>query len=137
MAINTRGKRKLLLDNQKYYWYVLDEWGRTEFDGVQIRIIPLNQNFQISYGINQIENRRFLSIHLQKNGAHLCLYCPKFENENDVMTNHGIKNILLWCRNTIEKKNQQIVPNLYPTPKDEDSSKLIENVFEELIKTIK
>ncbi|MCA5005249.1 hypothetical protein [Sphingobacterium bovistauri] len=137
MAINSKGKRKLLLDNQKYYWYVLDEWGRTEFDGVQIRIIPSNQSFQISYGINQIENRRFLSIHLQKDGAHLRFYCPKFENENNIMTNHGIKNILLWCRNTIENKSHQIVPNLYPTSKNENSIEFIDNVFEELIKTIK
>lgn len=137
MAINSRGKRKVTLDNQKYYWYVLDEWGRTEFDGVQIRIVPLNQSFLISYGIKQIESKRFLFIDLQKDGSRLRLYCPKFENENDIMTNHGIKNILLWCRNTIENKNQQIVPNLYPTSKAEDSYKVVENIFEELIKTIK
>ena len=137
MSINTRGKRKLLLDNQKYYWYVLDEWGRTEFDGVQIRIIPLNQSFLISYGIKQIESKRYLFICLKNDGSRLRLYCPKFENENDIMTNHGIKNILLWCRNTIEKKNQQIVPNLYPTSKNENSIEFIDNVFEKLIKTIK
>lgn len=137
MAINSRGKRKVTLDNQKYYWHVLDEWGRTEFDGVQIRIVPLNQSFLISYGIKQIESKRYLFIHLQKDGFRLRLYCPKFENENDIMTNHGIKNILLWCRNTIENKSQQIVPNLYPTSKAEDSYKVVENIFEELIKTIK
>lgn len=136
MAINSKGKRKLILNNQKYYWYVLEDWGRTEFDGVQIRIIPSNQSFTISFGINQVEENRFLSIHLQKDGSHLRLYCPKFENENDIITNHGIKNIILWCKNTIENKSQQIVPNLYPTLKDNDSSKIIEIVFNELIKTI-
>ncbi|MBQ0152796.1 MAG: hypothetical protein KBS61_07885, partial [Chryseobacterium sp.] len=74
MAINSKGKRKLILNNQKYYWYVLEDWGRTEFDGVQIRIIPSNQSFRISFGINQVEENRFLSIHLQKDGSHLRLY---------------------------------------------------------------
>lgn len=137
MAINSSRKRKVTLNNQKYFWFILDKWGQTEFDGIQLRIIPSNQSFYLSYGIGQAEEKRFLSLRFQKNGTHLRLYCPKFENENDIVTNLNIKHIILWCRNTIENKTYQIVPNLYSTSKDLQSDERCNTFLEELLLTIR
>ncbi len=64
MGISKKGKRKIIINSKTYLWWVFNECDQTEFDGVQVKIVPENQIGYLKYGLEQNE-KRFLVLGLR------------------------------------------------------------------------
>lgn len=133
MAISKKTKRVVLINSQKFFWWVFNEWDQTEFDGIQTKIIPENQKFYIKYGIEQDNHDRYIVISLRENKSKIHLYCPKFESENQVLTNKGIKNIIEWCSKALNNSDKKMVQHAYKSNEGIIKFENYDEVFKEIV----
>lgn len=108
MGISKKNKRKLIFQEQDFYW-----WIKEEFDGnggmLEINIATEDKSFLVKYyAIQDKSTTRYLTVIgkffsglLQKNGNWKRFACPNFV---PTFKNHGIgpkniESILTWCYN--------------------------------------
>jgi len=107
MAISKKGKRKITVNSENYLWWIFHEVDQTEFDGIQIKIVAENQSGYIKYGLEQVNEKRYVSIGLNQNKYKVHLHCPKFENNNEIITPSGIEALIKWSLNLSEIKSKK------------------------------
>ncbi len=115
MAINKRNKNRAIVDDKEYLWWVFDEYDQTEFDGIQIKAVCSDQTHFFKYGLEQIEDNRSVVLALRDYTKLVHLTCPKFENEDGIITKSGITRLIKWCKNkkhqilyALDKKNNDL-----------------------------
>ncbi len=113
MGISKKSKRVVTSGSKKYFWWIFDEWDQSAFDGIQVKIVPESQEFYIKYGIQQNDEERFVVISLRENKSKIHLYCPKFENNDQILSNSGVKNIISWCKKALSKNDAALVRHAY------------------------
>lgn len=110
MAINRKGKRKITVNSKEYLWWVYDEQDQTAFDGAQIKIVAADQTMYFHYGLQQLEEDRYVVMALHHDAGLISLRCPKFENENSIITPAGINKLINWCKQEPDaEKKREIV----------------------------
>lgn len=96
MSVNKKGKRKLIYNNQLYYWHViLDE---DAYDEYYLQIIHKDKEFILQYRINQIADeflRPKISI-LKSNRLKSGLYTFFPSLDDKIITPKLVVNILNW-----------------------------------------
>ncbi len=107
MAISKKGKRKITVNSENYLWWIFNENDQTEFDGVQIKIVAENQSGYFKYGLEQIDEQRYISIGLNQNKFKVHILCPKFENDDGIITPSGIGNLIRWSLSESEIKSKE------------------------------
>lgn len=118
MPISKKQKRTITVDGKTYLWWVFDEVDQTEFDGMQIKLIAEDQSHYLKYGLEQSDDNRRVVIGLQNAGVLIQLECPKFEDEQGIITPSGIRELIEWCRvrpdeNTIRTIKHAYEPKLH------------------------
>ncbi|MFD2563819.1 hypothetical protein [Aquimarina rubra] len=107
MAISKKGKRKITVNSENYLWWIFTEFDQTEFDGVQIKIVAENQSGYLKYGLEQIDKKRYISIGLNQNKYKVHILCPKFENDDGIITPSGIETLIKWSLSVSEIKSKE------------------------------
>lgn len=98
MGINRKGKRKITVNSKEYLWWVYHEQDQSSFDGDQIKIVAADQAMYFHYGLQQFEGDRYVLMALHHEAGSISLPCPKFENENGIITPAGISKLINWCK---------------------------------------
>lgn len=127
MAINKRNKNRVLVNEIEYLWWVFDEYDQTEFDGIQVKVVCSNQVFFFKYGLEQADNKRYIVLALNDYVKLVHLSCPKFENQEGIITKSGIIKLIEWCK----KEKQEIIYAL-----DGHNNKLSNNEKYSLLKDL-
>jgi hypothetical protein len=110
MAISNKGKRKITVNSKNFLWWVYYEDEQTEFDGLQIKIIGKDQSVTLHYGLQQSDEKRYVSLSLGDQKSGTWLPCQKFENEDGIITPSAIAKLITWCSTeTDEKHKDQVV----------------------------
>lgn len=99
MAISKKGKRKITINSRKYLWWVFNEYDQTEFDGNQVKLIAEDQKIYFKYGLEQIDDKRYIVIALDQNRYKVHLYCPKFEDDKGLILPSGLNKMVQWVIN--------------------------------------
>ena len=97
MAINKKGKRKIVVNSKTYLWWFFNEYDQTTFDGKQIRIIAEDQTVCLGYGLEQKDNKRIIRFVFNRERGIIHIECPKFENDLGIMTPSGISELIKWA----------------------------------------
>lgn len=97
MAISKKGKRSITVNDRVYLWWVSEEYDQTAFDGIQVRIVAEDQALYFKYGLQQAPEKRFLVAALGHDAGSIHLLCPKFENDQEIITPSGISALIKWC----------------------------------------
>lgn len=105
MGVATKGKRKILVDGETYYWYVVDDYEVLDL-GADKRLTVLSESkqFLIHYPINQSSDGENLIIILWRTfGGEgpwgKCwqrIVSPKWEL-NGVIAPSSVANLIRWC----------------------------------------
>jgi len=96
MAISTKGKRKVLIGNRLYLWWVFDEVDQTEFDGIQVKIVAEDQSIYLKYGLEQGDEDRYMVLSFNNDLGRVHVKCPKFESDEGIISSSGIKELITW-----------------------------------------
>ena len=131
MAISKKNKRKVVFEGKEYLWWVFDEVDQTEFDGIQTKVVCSDQGHFFKYGLQQINADRKVVFALNNYSKLVHFTCPKFENEEGIITKSGICTLIQWCKSqgaqimyAVDQKNNRL------------SNKEKETLLEELRKII-
>lgn len=134
MAISTKGKRKITVNEKKYFWWIFDEFDQTEFDGLQIKIISENQNGYIKYGLQQFDNNnRYVSIGLKNHKYKIHTLSPKFEDENGIIKPSNIEKLIKWSLSENEKTISHCYGAKIGIISSKDFSKTHKNIISEIL----
>ncbi len=106
-----RAKRKIVVNSKAFYWWVYDFHNQTAFDGVQLHMEAEIQSLYLSYGLEQGESERFVIVSTPN--ASIALRCPKFENNSGIITQTGIRELILWCSQSGDKNNEREITGAY------------------------
>ncbi len=110
MAISKKGKRKITVNSKRFVWWIFDEYDQNTFDGVQIKIVSEDQSVIIQYGLQERDESRCVVLRPGDQKSGICMPCPKFENEDGILTPSGIAALIKFCSTeTNEKHKDQIV----------------------------
>nr|WP_294861585.1 hypothetical protein [uncultured Fluviicola sp.] len=113
MAISKKQKRTITVDEKTYLWWVFDETDQTAFDNTQIKLISEDQSHYIQYGLEQEDENRRVVIGLQNAGVLIQLECPKFEDEQGIITPAGIRKLIEWCRVRPDEHTTRTIKHAY------------------------
>ncbi|MCJ8155382.1 hypothetical protein MKJ01_16575 [Chryseobacterium sp. SSA4.19] len=95
MAIRSKNKRRVSVDNKEYLWWVFDEYDQTEFDGIQIKAICSDQTHFIKYGLQQEPDDRKLVLAWENYTKLVHLSSPPvFEDNEGIISMAGIKEMI-------------------------------------------
>lgn len=135
MTISKKGKRKITLDGRTYHWWGFHEMDQTSFDGDQIKLVAEDQSHYIQYGLQQEDSERFVVIGLSREQGLVSLKCPKFENEQGVITPSGIRKLVEWSKKKPGEATIRVITHAYapkvPLPlSEEDRQKLYQHILD-------
>ncbi|WP_343636633.1 hypothetical protein [Fluviicola sp.] len=121
MGISKKGKRKIVVGGKTYFWWVYNEYNESRFDGDRLQLVAEDQSHSIIYGLQQEDDKRLAAINLRHSQGSVCIECPKFENEQGIITPAGIRKLVEWCKagtsSKIEFANHQDIP--YPLSEEQ------------------
>ncbi len=95
MAINTKGKRKIVIRDQTYYWWVKDIYDY--WVGLRLFIIPEHGNWSISYDLQQSNEDRTVRLHMKNGQNGINLKCEQLEEQDYKITPKDVQYIIEWC----------------------------------------
>lgn len=99
MAISSKNKRRVSVDNKEYLWWVFDEYDQTEFDGIQVKAVCSDQTHFIKYGLQQEPDDRKLVLAWENYNRLVHLSSPSvFEDNKGIISTTGIKEMIQWCK---------------------------------------
>ena len=113
MGVNSKGKRKIIVDGDTYYWYVTSISMPWLVDAPRnIYVFSADKKFRIEYIVLlpwenvqthlKIHNQGYGNLSLPK-GQH-CFLCPTWENEQGGMIPSRVRDMVLWCLSQTEKE---------------------------------
>lgn len=129
MAISKKNKRKVIVDGKEYFWWVFDEYDQTTFDGIQVKIVSADQTHFFKYGLQQAEKKRRVVLALKNYTKSVHLSCPKFENEERIITNSGINRLIQWCKN-VKDGTQYVLISKYKKMTESEKKDLLKELQE-------
>ena len=134
MGITKKGKRKIVIDGRTYFWRGFNEQDQTTFDGDQIQLVAEDQSHTISYGLQQDDGKRFAAIRLRHEQGSICLECPKFEDQNGIITPSGIRKLVEWCKTRPDDSNLRVlVPAYYPKKNNRLPEEELQKIYEHIL----
>ncbi|MCE3228602.1 MAG: hypothetical protein K0S32_3153 [Bacteroidetes bacterium] len=136
MAISSKGKRKIIVNSKTWYWWVFWEMDQTEFDGIQIKVIPENQSTFIKYGMQQQNEKRFVAIALKNYSSGVQVHCPKFENEDGNITPNGVRELIEWCCAVPDENNIRVARYAQNNKKGILKGKEARDLLSEIVKKL-
>ena len=113
MSISPRNKRRITVSNRLYFWWVFNEVDQTAFDGNQIKLVAEDQSHYIKYGLEQSNSDRNAVISLRNEVALIAIACPKFEDDNGIITPGGIRKLIEWCTTRQDEQNLRVITHAY------------------------
>ena len=113
MAISRKGKRKIIIADRPFLWWVFDEFDQTEFDGIQVKIVAEDQSLYLKYGLQQQDNSRYVVLALKNHTAKIHLLCPKFEDGDGIISSSGIKRLVAWSKIGPSEINHREIVHAY------------------------
>ncbi len=128
MAISKKNKNRVVVEGKEYLWWVFDEHDQGVFCGIQVKIVCSDQTHYVQYGLQQDADDLKVVVVLRNETNAVCFECPRFENEDGIITKTGIARMVMWCKN--ETKNK-----LYEADKNKHDSKM--NDYQSELKAIK
>ncbi|WP_419870361.1 hypothetical protein [Chryseobacterium sp. CT-SW4] len=104
MAISKKNKSRISVDGKEYIWWVFTEYDQTEFDGIQVKAVCVDQTHFIKYGLQQKENNSKVVLALKNYNKLVHLSSPpKFENDEGIITKIGINRMIKWCKQNVHE----------------------------------
>jgi len=97
MTISTKGKRKIIVNQRLYLWWVFNEIDQTEFDGLQVKVVAEDQSIYLKYGLQQKPNNQYLVVSFNHNLGKVHILCPSFENDTGIITPSGVSELINWA----------------------------------------
>jgi len=135
MSLSKKGKRKIIVNSQVYYWWVFNEHDQNTFDGNQIKIVSEDQTFNITYAIHN-DTKRIVQLELYRDKGKIQIECPKFENESGIITPSGISKLIQWiCTKPTDDTPRKITFGYNKKGLNElESNALYKNILEKITK---
>lgn len=100
MAITTKKRRKLVINNRRFIWYIKDD---SDSAGFVLHVISEDKNFIVAYHLHQPESTRYLIILGQEfpglsdaGGNWIRVRCPQWEM-NHIITPASVRRLIEWC----------------------------------------
>ena len=97
MAISSKGKRRICVNQRTYLWRVFDHYDQSWFDGVQIIVAAMDQTLFLRYGLHQSNDSRTTMISRGRGAPHIRMVCPRFEGDNDTLTPQSVRDMIDWA----------------------------------------
>ena len=100
MAVKTKGRRKIVVADRPFVWYVGDD--RDSNDHI-LHVVSHDKAFSVNYHLEQPEQIRHLAVVGREfpglADAGRCwkrVLCPRFE-EGGAVTPSGVRRLIEWC----------------------------------------
>jgi hypothetical protein len=113
MGISKKGKRKTIVEGRSFVWWVFEEIDQTEFDGIQVKVVAEDQSLYLKYGLQQNESERYLVMTLKDHTSKIHVRCPKFEDDNGIITSSGIVAMVNWAKLSPSEVNRREICHAY------------------------
>lgn len=136
MAVSKKQKRNITVDGKTYLWWVFDEVDQTEFDGAQIKLISEDQSHYLKYGLDQEDDNRRVVVGLHNNVGLVQLECPKFEDEQGIITPSGIRKLIEWCRVRPDERSIRTIKHAYEPKLHPLSEERIEQLYKRILDAV-
>ena len=98
MGVKTKGRRKIVVNDTQYIWYVSDNYDGC---GFVLNILSQDKKFIVKYQLSQPNGEEYLVVLGSRfagadTGGSWCRFlCPKWGGEN--ITPKDVRNIIEWC----------------------------------------
>ncbi|AFY44808.1 hypothetical protein [Nostoc sp. PCC 7107] len=100
MAVSTKNRRKIVINNRKFIWYVKDDPDSSDF---VLHVISENKNFIVNYHLQQPKSTCYLII-LGKEfpglpdagNKWIRVLCPQWEIDS-IITPSSVRQLIEWC----------------------------------------
>lgn len=100
MAVTTKNRRKLLINNRRFIWYIRDDPDSADF---VLHVISEDKNFIVVYHLHQPESTRYLIIIGKEfpglanaGGNWIRVRCPQWETNHSI-TPASVHRLIEWC----------------------------------------
>ncbi len=101
MGVSTKNRRKIVVNNRKFVWYICEEWDWYCY--LVLHVISEDKHFNIGYPLGQTDQRRHLIVLGKefpglKEAGHCwkSVLCPGWETD-DVVTPATVRKLIEWC----------------------------------------
>jgi hypothetical protein len=102
MAVRTKGRRKIMVNQRQFVWYIADDYDSN--DNV-LHVVSEDKKFIVNYHLGQPEQKRFIATFGSEfpglpdaGGCWIRVLCPEWE-QNSVITPGSIHRLVDWCLN--------------------------------------
>ncbi|MEV6276520.1 hypothetical protein [Nocardia sp. NPDC051832] len=113
MAISKKGKRRIVVGDREFLWWVKEDWENYSAPGAPtLTIISANRRVVVRYVLAQSEENRHVVVlgpefrGITRPGPHRRFRCPAFGLPGEVRPAH-IAELISWCTETGD------LPDLY------------------------
>lgn len=113
MGIATKGKRKIVVNNENYFWWVNDDYDPDTGHSFLTTIASEDKRFLVKYYVDQRHNAPSITVYgprfprqVETNGDQK-ISCPKF-NESFSITPQNIRSIINWCLGNVGEKEDSV-----------------------------
>ena len=105
MAVSGRRKRKLVVNDLTYLWFVLDEYDQFHFDGLHVKVVAIDRSLYAEYGLAQRDDGRHIWAALEINAQTEAIPCERLETLDGVMASSGVRKLVDHCLNVMKARN--------------------------------
>jgi hypothetical protein len=98
VAISTKGKRRITVNERVYLWRVFEDWDQGMFDGMQVIVAAVDQDLFLRYGLQQAIDDRTAVVSRDRSVNNVRSACPRFEGEDGILTPQGVRGLIEWAR---------------------------------------
>lgn len=110
MAVRTKSRRKLTVADRQYVWYVKED--DDSLDHI-LHVLSEDKRFIVHYRLAQPHDRLYVTV-LGKEfkrvtgtgGVWRRFRCPRWDNENGIVTSGGVRNLIEWCADTNDQTTE-------------------------------
>lgn len=94
MAVRTKGRRKIVVDDRRYVWYVTERW---DDPGDELRVVSEDKSFHATYPLfTEVPFIMLSGRQIEEAFQRGCLRCPRFEIGESI-TPQSVKNLIQWA----------------------------------------